>query len=67
MASAKSAKLTLNPHQQNLETINLIVASIIGKSGCRGCGRLINLELQFLGDPDPDLGKGVIAAETEGF
>jgi len=62
----KSAKLTLSLEKQNLETINRIVASIIGKSGCTTCGRLLNLDFQFQGDPGPDL-SGVVSAETEGF
>ncbi|MGA3342778.1 MAG: hypothetical protein ABSD11_19810 [Methylocella sp.] len=67
-AVAKSAKITLAPHNQSLEAINAIVAGIIGKSGCRTCGRLIQLEFQFQGDPDPDLVKaGVISVQTEGF
>jgi hypothetical protein len=66
--TAKSAKLTLNPHNQNIEAINRIVASIIGKSGCHTCGRLINLEFQFQGDPAPDLAKeGILSVQTEGF
>ncbi|MGD1091775.1 MAG: hypothetical protein ABSB35_07250 [Bryobacteraceae bacterium] len=62
----KSARLTLSLEKQNLETINRIVASIIGKSGCNTCGRLLNLDFQFQGDPGPDLA-GVVSAETEGF
>jgi hypothetical protein len=68
MAAAKTATVTFNPHAQNLESVNLLVASIIGKSGCRTCGRLINLAFKFAGDPEPDLAKGgAIAVETEGF
>jgi hypothetical protein len=64
----KSAKVTLNPQNQTIESVNALVASIIGKSGCRACGRLINLNFQFQGDPDPDSAKaGVISLETEGF
>jgi hypothetical protein len=65
---AKSAKITLNPSNQNLDAINRIVANIIGKSGCNTCGRLINMEFQFQGDPAPDLAKeGIISVQTEGF
>jgi len=64
----KVAKLTLSPEHQNLEVINRIVTGIVGRSGCITCGRLINLEFQFHGDPAPDLGiPGVISAQTEGF
>jgi hypothetical protein len=67
MALPKIAKVTLTPHEQNVESINLIVAGILGKGGCRTCGRLINLAFEFQGDPDPGLGKGVISVQTEGF
>ena len=65
---AKTASLTFNPQNQNLDTIHNLVAQIIGKSGCTHCGRLINLNFKFQGDPDPDfLRGGVISVETEGF
>lgn len=68
MAQAKSAKVTLAAHNQNLDTIHAIVASILGKAGCSHCGRLINLEFAFQGDPEPDLAKqGVTSVQTEGF
>ncbi len=64
----KSAKVTLNPEHQTIESINLLVTGILGKAGCRMCGRLINLAFEFQGDPDPDSAKaGVISMETEGF
>lgn len=62
----KSARLTLSLEKQNLESINRIVASIIGKTSCNTCGRLLNLDFQFQGDPGPDL-SGVVSVETEGF
>jgi hypothetical protein len=66
--SIKSARLTLNPEKQNLEMVHRIVSGIIGRSGCLTCGRLINIDLQFQGDPDPDLvHQGVISAQMEGF
>ncbi|HEV2201111.1 MAG TPA: hypothetical protein VGR73_14935 [Bryobacteraceae bacterium] len=65
---AKSAKVTLTPHNQSLEAITKVVAGIIGKSGCRTCGRLINLDFQFQGDPGPELTQeGVVSMHTEGF
>jgi len=65
---AKSATISFNPQNQNLDTIHKVVASIIGKTGCRTCGRLLNLQLQFQGDPGPDLTKeGVVSVHTEGF
>ena len=66
--STKAAKLTLAAEHQNVEKINELVAAILGKAGCRACGRLINLEFQFQGDPGPDLAKaGAISLRTEGF
>jgi len=68
MAAVKTARVTLNPQHQTAESVNALVASIIGKSGCRTCGRLINLNFTFQGDPDPDSAKaGAISMETEGF
>jgi hypothetical protein len=64
----KSAKVMFNPHNQNLESIATLVGEIVSRSGCRACGRLINLAFEFQGDPDPDFTKtGVISVETEGF
>ena len=66
--AAKTARITLTTEQQNVEKINELVASILGKVGCRACGRLINLAFEFQGDPGPDLAKtGVISVQTEGF
>jgi hypothetical protein len=65
---AKSATVTLAPQHQNVEAINRIVATVLGRSGCPHCGRLINLAFQFQGDPEPDLAKqGVVSIHTEGF
>lgn len=68
MAKSKSARVTLTAQNQSLETIHAIVATVLGRAGCSHCGRLINLEFAFQGDPGPDLGKqGVVSVETEGF
>jgi hypothetical protein len=66
---AKLAKLALNPERQNNEHVQKIVSSIIDGAGCLQCGRLLRLELEFLGDPPSDLNKlpGVISVETQGF
>lgn len=66
--SAKTATVLLSPQNQNLDHINKVVASIVGKAGCRTCGRLLNLSFQFQVDPDPELvSEGVISVHTEGF
>ena len=68
MAGVKTATLTLAPQNQNIDTVHKIVASIIGKSGCNTCGRLVKLDLAFQGDPEPDQAKlGVISVQTVGF
>jgi len=68
MAGVKTASLTLAAQNQNIETVQRIVAGIIGKSGCNTCGRMIKLDMVFGGDPDPELAKsGVVSIQTEGF
>jgi hypothetical protein len=68
LTGPKFAKLTLNPEKQNIEMVTRIVTGIIGRSGCLACGRLINIDLQFQGDPDPEFGnQGVTSVQTEGF
>jgi hypothetical protein len=68
LTGTKIAKLTLNPQEQNLELVTRVVAGIIGRSGCRTCGRLINIDLEFQGDPDPDFkAQGVLSMQTSGF
>src|SRR5215475_11515621 len=55
--SGKSATVSINPHNQNLDSVHRIVAHILDMAGCRGCGRLALLRIDFLGDPPPELGK----------
>jgi hypothetical protein len=67
-AGPVSATITFNPQNQNLDTIHKVVASIVGRTGCRTCGRLLNLLIQFQGDPGPELSKeGVASVVTQGF
>jgi hypothetical protein len=66
--NGKSARVSLNPQHQNIDTLNKIVANILGRVGCGTCGRIAFLDLHFQGDPGPDLTKeGVISIQTEGF
>ena len=69
VANGKSARITLNPQQhQNVESVNKVVANILGRAGCGTCGRIAFLDVHFAGDPGPDLAKeGVISVQTEGF
>jgi hypothetical protein len=65
---AKSATLTINPHNQNIESVHRLVAQVLGRAGCSGCGRLALLKFDFHVDPLPELAKdGVIFAEMTGF
>jgi hypothetical protein len=65
---AKFASATLNPKDQNLETIHRIVAGILGRSGCPTCGRIAILHVDFISDPPSDLSKeNVVSFETQGF
>jgi hypothetical protein len=65
--AAKSATLTLNPGNQNLDSIQRLVAQVLGKAGCDHCGRIAVLKVDFLGDPPIEMGKGVISFQTVGF
>jgi hypothetical protein len=65
--SAKSARIAFDTSNQKVESVQRVVAYILGKSGCNTCGRLINLNMEFQGDPAPDIGQGVLSLHTEGF
>ena len=64
----KSATVSLSAHNQTLETLNHIVASIAGRGGCDKCGRIALLRVDYVVDPPADLAKqGVVSFQTEGF
>jgi hypothetical protein len=64
----KSATVSLSAHNQTLDTLNHLVASIAGRGGCDKCGRIALLRVDFVVDPPPDLAKqGVVSFQTEGF
>jgi hypothetical protein len=63
-AAIKSAKVVFNPAEQKLEGVQRMLATVLGRGGCPGCGRLAVLEVQFASNPDPGL--GVISFTTEG-
>jgi hypothetical protein len=66
--NGKSATISFNPQHQNVETLNRLVANILGRAGCGTCGRIAYLDLHFVGDPGPELAKdGVISVHTQGF
>jgi len=65
---AKYASATMNPKDQNLETIHRIVGGILGRGGCPTCGRIAVLRVDFLSDPPPELAKeNVVSFETQGL
>jgi hypothetical protein len=64
--SAKFASVTLNPHNQNLESVHGVVASILKMAGCGQCGRLANLHIDFLSDPPADLAKNGVISISQG-
>ncbi len=64
----KSAKVTLSTQHQTAETVSALVGSILGQAGCRACGRLIRLDLEFQVDPSPEDQKvGATSVALEGF
>ena len=68
LPTAKSARLTLNPERQNIETIQKLVATILNRAGCEGCGRLSYVDLHFQGDPGPVLAQfNLTSIATTGF
>jgi hypothetical protein len=52
----KSATVVLDPKAQKLETVQRLVGQILGRAGCPACGRLAFMQMQFVGDPAPELG-----------
>lgn len=63
---ASRVAVSIDPRNQNLETVHQLVALVLKKAGCSGCGRLAFLDIRLVGDPDPDFsGLGVISVEAE--
>jgi hypothetical protein len=67
-ASVAGISVSLNPNgpkKQNLDMINKLVAQVVGRAGCDGCGRIAYLDIRFLGDPEKDLaGLGAISMDV---
>lgn len=60
-----SISVSLNPKKQNLEIVNKMVATILGRAGCDACGRIAYFDVHFLGDPDPDFEKlGAVSVDV---
>ena len=66
-ASVRSISLSLNPNSPNKQTgdtINRLMAQVLGRAGCDGCGRIAYIDVHFVGDPDPDMEKlGAISVD----
>ena len=43
------------PKKQTADMINKLVAQVLGRAGCDGCGRIAYIDVHFLGDPEPDM------------
>jgi hypothetical protein len=57
-ANVSSISVSLNPSgpkKQTLDTVNKLVAQVLGRAGCDGCGRIAYFDIHFLGDPGPDM------------
>ena len=44
-----------SPKKQTADTVNKIIAQVLGRAGCDGCGRIAYIDIGFLGDPGPDM------------
>ena len=66
-ASVSRVSVSLNPNgprKQTADTINKLVAQVLGRAGCEGCGRIAYIDLHLVGDPDPDMEKlGAISVD----
>ncbi len=63
--STKYATATFNPHGQNLDQIQAVIASIAGRGGCPRCGLIAILSVEFQGDPPEVLGKQNVVSYIE--
>lgn len=61
----KFATVTLDPHQQNLDQLHAVVASIINRAGCVRCGLVAMLSIEFQGDPPEVLSKQNVTSYVE--
>jgi hypothetical protein len=59
-SNVSRVSVSLNPNgpkKQTGDTINKLVAQVLGRAGCEGCGRIAYIDVHFVGDPDPDIEK----------
>jgi len=66
-ANIAKISVSLNPNspkKQTGDTINRLMAQVLGRAGCDGCGRIAYIDVHFVGDPDPDMEKlGAISVD----
>jgi hypothetical protein len=67
-AAISSISISLNPSspkRQTADMINKLVAQVLGRAGCDGCGRIAYFDVHFLTDPEPDMEKlGAISVDV---
>lgn len=65
--TVRRVSVSLNPNspkKQNTDMINKLVAQVLGRAGCEGCGRIAYFDIHFLGDPGPDMERlGAVSVE----
>ena len=53
-AAVSSISVSLNPNgpkKQTADTIQKLVAQVLGRGGCDGCGRIAYFDIHFITDP----------------
>ena len=67
-STVSSISVSLNPNspkKQTADTINKLVAQVLGRAGCDGCGRIAYIHVNFLTDPGPDMERlGAISVDV---
>ena len=54
-----------SPKKQTADMINKLVAQVLGRAGCEGCGRIAYIDVHFLGDPGPEMERlGAISVDV---
>jgi hypothetical protein len=61
---ARGASLSFDPREQKIDAIQAAVKYVLGIGGCDGCGRIARLDVSFVVDPPPDLGRFGVKSAT---
>ena len=62
----KYASLTLDTNKQTTESLHALINHLVSLGGCRACGRIAVLNVEFAVDPGPEL-PGVISMTNAGL